>query len=146
MVATFKIAGTTDSWCGKCKLMLVHTIETLDGVNRPARVHCNTCNSQHAYKPWLPGEAPRQVKARERAEEDGPRAPQPGKVKASHYDELMKGRDASAATAYSPKSKYTAADLVKHPTFGLGIAIALKDSTKIEVLFPEGPKVLIHGR
>jgi hypothetical protein len=145
MAGPFKIAGTTDSWCGKCKLILAHTIETLDGA-KPGRVHCNTCNSQHAYKPYLPGEAPRQVKARERAEEDGPRAPQPGKVKASHYDELMKGRDQGRAVTYSPKSKYTAGDLVTHPNFGLGIAIALKDSTKIEILFPEGPKVLIHGR
>jgi hypothetical protein len=145
MNATFKIAGTVDSWCGRCKLLLVHTIETLEGT-KPNRVHCNTCGSQHAYKPYLPGEAPRQVRARERAEEDGPRAPQPGKVKASHYDELMKGRDTSKATAYSPKSKYTAGDLVTHPNFGLGVAIALKDSTKIEILFAEGPKVLIHGR
>ncbi len=145
MAGTFKIAGTVDSWCGKCKLILAHTIETLDGL-KPGRVHCNTCNSQHAYKPYLPGEAPRQVKARERAEEDGPRAPQPGKVKASHYEELMKNRDRAAAPTYSPKTKYTAGDLVTHPSFGLGIAIALKDSTKIEVLFPEGPKVLIHGR
>ncbi len=58
----------------------------------------------------------------------------------------MRGRDASLAAPYSPKKKYVAGDLVAHPTFGTGVATALKDGTKIEILFPEGPKVLIHGR
>ena len=145
MAGTFKIAGTVDSWCGRCKLMLTHTIETIGGT-QPTRVHCNTCSSQHAYKPYLPGESPRLVKARERAEENGPRAPQPGKAKASHYEELMKGRDRTTAKSYTPKVKFGPGDVVDHPTFGVGIATALKDSTKIEVLFSEGPKVLIHGR
>ena len=125
--------------------MLTHTIETIGGT-QPTRVHCNTCASQHAYKPYLPGESPRLVKARERAEENGPRAPQPGKARASHYDELMKGRIVDEAKAYTPKVKFDPGDVVNHPTFGVGIATALKDSTKIEVLFVDGPKVLIHGR
>jgi hypothetical protein len=144
MAGPFKIAGTADSWCGKCKLLLTHTIETMEG-SVPTRVHCNTCNSQHAYKPYLPGEAPRQVKARERAAESGPRTPQPGKVKASHYDDLMKGRDGSAAS-YSPRLRLSVGDVIRHPTFGIGVTTAQKDGSKVEVLFPEGPKVLIHGR
>ncbi len=145
MAGPFKIAGTVESWCGKCKLMLHHTIETIDAAV-PGRVHCNTCNSQHAFKPHRPGEAPRQVKAREAAAERGPRAPQPGKVKANHYEELMRGRDINTARAYTPTLKYVSGDVVRHPTFGIGVATALKDSTKIEVLFEIGPKVLIHGR
>ncbi|HEY1098360.1 MAG TPA: hypothetical protein VGF99_05515 [Myxococcota bacterium] len=145
MAGPFKIAGTVEAWCGKCKLMLHHTIETIEG-GEPGRVHCNTCSSQHAFKGYRPGEAPRQVKAREAAAERGPRAAQPGKVKANHYDDLMKGRDASAARTYSPKATYAAGEVVSHPSFGVGVATALKDGTKIEIIFPEGQKVLIHGR
>jgi len=144
MAGPFKIAGTVDAWCGRCKLMLVHTIETIDG-GTPGRVHCNTCGSQHGYKPYLPGEAPRQVRSRERAEETG-RAPQAGKVKASHYDELMKNRDGSLSPTYSPKLKLNVGDVIRHPAFGVGVTTALKDGSKAEVLFPDGPKVLIHGR
>ena len=32
-----KIGGTIDSWCGKCKLILAHTIEAMVG-DKPARV------------------------------------------------------------------------------------------------------------
>jgi hypothetical protein len=145
MAGPFKIAGTVESWCGRCKLMLHHTIETLES-GTPGRVHCNTCHSQHAYKPYLPGESPREVKKRERDDERGPRAPQPGQAKASHYDQLLVGRDTSKATPYSPRQKFAAGDVVLHPTFGIGVTTALKDGTKVEILFPDGPKVLIHGR
>ncbi len=145
MPGPFKIAGTVESWCGRCKLMLHHTIETLEG-GVPGRVHCNTCQSQHAYKPHLPGESPREVKKREREVERGPRAPQPGQARASHYDELLRGRDVGQAATYSPKAKFAPGDVVRHPTFGIGVATALKDGTKIEILFADGPKVLIHAR
>ena len=31
-------------------------------------------------------------------------------------------------------------------SFGLGVATAVKDGAKIEVLFENGPKLLVHGR
>lgn len=145
MAGPFKIAGSADSWCGKCKLLLTHTIETMEG-GEPTRVHCNTCGSQHAYKPYAPGDAPRQVKARAKASEGGPRTPQPGKVKASHFDELMRGRDGTGAPAYSPRLKLSVGDVVRHPSFGVGVTTAQKDGSKVEVLFNDGPKILIHGR
>lgn len=123
-------------------MMLAHTIEAIVS-GEPARVHCNTCQSQHGYKAFPPGEAPRQVRQRE---ERGPSGPQPGKARASHYQDLMKGKNPALTKRYSPKDKYAPGDLVQHPSFGLGVATALKDTTKIEVLFEEGPKVLIHGK
>ncbi len=136
-----KVGGNVDSWCGKCNLMLAHTIEAMVG-DKPARVQCNTCHAQHNYKPWKPGEAPRQVRERE---ERGPRGPQPGQARASHYKDLLKGRELAMARRYSPKEKFKPGDLVEHPSFGLGVATAQKDN-KIEVLFEDGPKVLVHGR
>lgn len=137
-----KVGGYVESWCGKCKLMLGHTIEAMvEG--EPARVQCNTCKSQHSYKPFRPGDAPKQVRARE---ERGHVGPQPGKARASHYQELMKGKNLALAKRYSPKDKFVPGDVVQHPTFGVGVATANKDGSKIEVLFEEGPRVLVHGR
>src|ERR1041385_5228476 len=137
-----KVGGNVDSWCGKCGMLLAHTIEAMvDG--KPARCHCNTCQSQHNYRPFPPGEAPKEVRQRE---ERGPRGPQPGQARASHYKELLKGRELAMAKKYSPKETFKPGDLVQHPSFGLGVATALKDATKIEVLFEEGAKVLVHGR
>jgi len=126
-----RTGGTIDSWCGKCKLILAHTIEAMVGI-KPARVHCNTCNSQHAYKPAEP------VKAATRLQSSKPRA--------SRYQGLLKGSNAETPKDYSPKDKYQSGDVLKHPSFGVGVTTAVKDETKIEVLFEGGSKLLVHGR
>src|SRR6266566_4085945 len=101
-----ELGGTIDSWCGKCKLILAHTIEAMVG-NKPARVHCNTCNSQHSYKPSEPGKsASRQ---------------QSGKPRASRYQGLLNGSRTETPKPYSPKEKYQSGDVLKHPTFGVGV-------------------------
>ncbi|PYS55614.1 MAG: hypothetical protein DMG13_03190 [Acidobacteria bacterium] len=139
--AMLKPGGNVDSWCGKCKLVLAHTIEAMVG-DKPARVHCNTCNAQHTYKPHQPGGSPRKVREREAG---GVARPQP-KVRVSHYQGLLKGKDMALAKRYSPKGNYAPGDVLDHPTFGVGVATVLKDSSKIEVLFEAGPKLLVHGR
>lgn len=125
-----RTGGTIDSWCGKCKLILAHTIEALVGT-KPARVHCNTCNSQHAYKPAEPGKSARA---------------QTSKPRAGRYEGLLKGSNTETAKTYSPKEKYQSGDVLKHPTFGVGVTTAVKDESKIEVLFEGGSKLLVHGR
>lgn len=137
-----KPGGNVDSWCGKCKLILAHTIEAMVG-DKPARVHCNTCKAQHSYKPFEPGESPGQVRKREAG---GSPVPQPGKSRASRYQTLLKGKNMAEARRYSPKDSYEPGDVVEHPTFGVGVTIAVRDGTKIEVLFDDGSKVLVHGR
>jgi len=126
-----RIAGTIDSWCGKCKLILAHTIEAMV-LDKPVRVHCNTCKSQHTYKPSEP------IKAVARA--------QPGKARSPRYKVLLNGSDA-APKSYSPQDKYQPGDVLKHASFGMGVVTtAGKDGTKIEVLFEGGSKLLVHGR
>ena len=140
--AMLKPGGDVDSWCGKCKRILAHTIEAMVG-DKPARVHCNTCNAQHSYKPHEPGGVARQVRQREAG---GGLGPQPPKARASRYQVLLKGKDMALAKSYSIKDSYALGDVVQHPSFGFGVATAVKDGTKIEVLFENGPKVLVHGR
>jgi hypothetical protein len=58
---------------------------------------------------------------------------------------LLKKSDTAAAKKYSPKERYEAGDVLEHPSFGRGIATAIKGGTKIEVLFEQGSKLLIQG-
>src|SRR5213596_673008 len=97
-----ELGGTIDSWCGKCKMILAHTIEAMVG-DKPARVHCNTCNSQHAYKPSEPGKS----------------VAQPGKPRASRYQGLLKGSNGATPKPYSPTGKYQTGDVLNHPSFGI---------------------------
>ena len=122
--------GTIDSWCGKCKMILAHTIEAMVG-SKPVRVHCNTCQSQHSYRATEPGKA-------------GPRAGTGSRP--ARYKTLLSGSNPSEAKTYSPKDTYRAGDVLQHPMFGVGVTTAVKDVSKIEVLFESGSKLLVHGR
>lgn len=122
--------GTIDSWCGKCKMILAHTIEAMVG-SKPMRVHCNTCQSQHSYRASEPGKTTR--------------APGSGS-RGVRYKTLLGNSNPATAKTYSPKDTYRAGDVLQHPMFGVGVTTAVKDITKIEVLFEAGPKLLVHGR
>jgi hypothetical protein len=131
-----------DSWCGKCKRILAHTIEAMVG-DKPARVLCNTCKAQHGYKANEPGSSSRQPR---RTQADGSAAPRPAGTRVNRYQQLLREKDKAGARSYSIKDTYAEGDVLEHPNFGFGIAIAVKDGTKIEVLFENGPKVLVHGK
>jgi hypothetical protein len=66
-------------------------------------------------------------------------------MRPSDYDKLMEGRDRSQARLYSPKTHYNNGDLIQHAKFGLGLVTALKGEKKIELIFPDGPRVLVHA-
>ena len=118
-------------------MILAHTIEAMVG-EKPARVQCNTCKSQHGYKP----NAPKEASGKTRSTEPG----KPAKGRASRYETLLKGKNASSAKPYTTSDEYEQGDVVAHPTFGVGAVVALRDATKIEVLFDSGLKVLVHRR
>jgi len=130
-----ELGDTIDSWCGKCKRVLAHTVEALvDG--KPARVNCNTCKAQHAYKPDSP-KSTSQASARGASSRSA-------KSGANRYQALVK--DGAKVITYSAAEKYQQGDVVQHATFGRGAVTAIKDGSKIEVLFETGTKTLIHGR
>src|SRR5215510_255996 len=138
---TKRPGGDIDSWCGKCKMMLAHTIEAMVG-DKVVRVHCNTCKSQHSYKANPPGESLRP--AREAVTVGGtPRQP---RMRTSRYQSLLKDKNVELAKVYSPKDRYELGDVLEHATFGRGIATAIKEGDKLEVLFESGSKTLVHGR
>jgi hypothetical protein len=137
---TKKLGGDIDSWCGKCKMILTHTIEAMVK-DKPTRVLCNTCKSSHTYKASAPGTS-RATKPRE-----GEAAPvRRTKGRASKYQMLLDAKNTAVAKTYSPSNKYEEGDILDHPTFGRGVTMAIKDVTKIEVLFEGGSKLLVHGR
>ena len=126
----YKVGGTIDSWCGKCKLVLAHTIDAMIG-DKPTRVQCNTCNAQHTFKAQQPNATSASSEVR-------------GKPRSTRYQILLKGKDTALAKAYSSRDRYAPGDLMQHAVFGFGVATAVKDGTKVEVLFEGGSKMLIH--
>ncbi|MBI4516339.1 MAG: hypothetical protein HY699_11055 [Deltaproteobacteria bacterium] len=132
------VGKDVDSWCTRCKLMLAHTVEAMIA-GKITRVHCNTCGAQHAFRPHPPGESAAGARSR--------RSPKPAaSPRTPDYQSLLRGRDQAAAQRYAAGERFAKGDVIRHSSFGLGVVVATKDGNKIEVLFPDGPKVLVHGR
>ena len=137
MAEELKVGGELDAWCTTCKLMKWHTIVALvDG--KPAKVECQGCHKQHQYRAQPPGEKPEKAP---RARASKAAAPS---VAAVDFDTLLAGRDGEAKQ-YSPNTTFALNDVVRHPTFELGVVTATPAPQKIEVTFRGGEKkMLLH--
>ncbi|MBN2359103.1 MAG: hypothetical protein JXR83_06590 [Deltaproteobacteria bacterium] len=129
-----------DAFCSRCGLVLAHTVTAKLG-DRIVRVMCNTCKREHAYRSSDDTAAPR------RGRDPGEARRQPRTTATtSAFARLLGDRDAATAVAYRPTHTFVLSDLLQHPTFGLGVVSEVKSQGKIEVVFRDAVRVLVHGR
>lgn len=149
MKRTIALGKNVDSWCTRCKMMLAHTVEAVvEGV--PTRVHCNTCNAQHAYRPGPPGEkaaAPKKAaKASSSPRRAAPRKSSKEPAGPADYARLLERCDRSNPRRYATNERFAASQVLEHPVFGTGIVLTERASDKIDVLFADGMRTLVHRR
>lgn len=140
-----RVGGDVDAYCTKCKMILGHTVLAMVG-EKIARVRCNTCMGEHAFRANPPGtkapkaaakpRATRATTTRARATKD--------KVDVKPFEELFAGRDPSEAKAYTAREQFEDGDMISHPTFGMGLVRTARQD-KIDVAFKSGDKVLVHN-
>ncbi len=136
-----RVGGEVDAYCTKCKMLLGHTIVAMVET-KIARVRCNTCMGEHAYRASVPG-TKRAAKTDAAAKKPRATATRAKKPEALPFETLFEGRDLSAARRYSPKERFAEDEVIEHPTFGLGLVQAVRED-KIDAVFKQGPKTLIH--
>jgi len=132
-----RVGGETQAYCTHCKVMGEHVVVAMVGP-RPAKVECATCHKQHLYRSGPPGstaaKAPRAARKKDLAE------PPPPPV---DIEALVAGRPSKP---YDPKTRFAVGEVVRHPTFGLGLVTMLPGPQKVEIAFPSGAKLLSHDR
>ncbi|NTX06744.1 hypothetical protein HUA74_18060 [Myxococcus sp. CA051A] len=140
-MATHKVGGEVDAYCTRCKLTLAHTILAIVGT-KIARVRCNTCNGDHAYR-GAPGTTDRPAPTPRASRASG------GLTRAEKiiisFEEQLAGRDVANAPRYSPKDTYSVDQVIQHPTFGVGLVTAVRGD-KVDLTFRTDTKTLVHGR
>jgi hypothetical protein len=142
-MTAIRVGGEIDAFCSKCDLNLAHTIIAMVGP-KVIKVKCNTCGNDHQYR----GEQPL-VKSqsfanpRPRAATAGA-APKPARA-AVAWEDKFQGKDLSRARRYSVRDTYAVDDVIDHPTFGLGLVVAVR-LDKVDVSFKQEEKVLVHGK
>lgn len=136
---------TIDSHCTKCRAVYNHTIVAMVG-ERVVRVQCNTCGGIHNFRA---AEEPKPVRvtasgAATRKTEPSQRKPKadPGALDREEWESLAPSFAAQQAVPYDMNGQFRANDLVKHPTFGVGIVKVIAGPQKMEVLFQTGKKLL----
>jgi len=138
MTNNYATGGHIEAWCTKCKLELGHTIVAMVD-NIPKKVKCNTCNGQHNYRTKPSEKSGTKAKPRTRKT----------KSKEATYEEYISrltGGDLSHAKKYSIKGNFEKDEVIDHLTFGIGVVLSKIQNNKIEILFKDGPKLLIQNQ
>ena len=138
MINNYTTGGDIEAWCTKCKLELGHTIIAMVG-SSPKRVKCNTCNAQHNYrtKPSAKKETKSKKTARKRKSQE---------INYDEYLSRLTSCDPSNAKKYSIKGNFEKDEIIDHHKFGIGIVLYRIQINKIEVLFMDGPRLLIQNK
>ena len=140
-----KVGSEVLYYCSSCKLDLAHVlVSELKG--KPSKVECKTCKKTHKYsapKGAVDGQVA--VKEKKVREKKADAKKTSTKSVAAEWAELMSTKDASTAKAYSVKNEYVVGDIVKHPVFGNGIVRKIVFPNKMEIIFEEDVKLLIHS-
>lgn len=140
-MANRKVGGEVDSLCTRCKLTLAHTIIAMVG-EKVARVQCNTCGGQHAFK----NTASAPSVSKPRASSGGAKSASAAVSKITiTFDQMLSGKDLTAARRYSPRDTYAKDEVIDHPSFGFGVVMEVRGD-KVTVLFKMDEKTLVHGR
>jgi hypothetical protein len=120
-----------DSYCGKCKLSLEHTVMTMEG-EVAGKVRCKNCGSLHKFKSPLDAQKVRKPRAKKGGEEATAEI-----IWAAGLAEA-KGKERD----YSMVSRYRVGDIVNHQTFGKGIVMKLY-TNKCEMLFKDRERLMV---
>jgi DNA-directed RNA polymerase subunit RPC12/RpoP len=124
-----EVGSKIDGFCGRCKSLLRHTIETMSSGEKIGRVRCNTCKGRHLYR----AQAPRT------------RGAAAAMTQERKYELLLRGRTDAHSTPYSSSQRFQIGQLVSHAAFGLGVVTGARDNVKIDICFADGAKVLQQG-
>jgi hypothetical protein len=129
-----RVGGEVDAPCSRCKLDLAHTILAMVG-SRIVRVRCNTCGGDHAYRKPQGRATPAAARTRTPAAERT----------VLGFEEQLAKVDVAAARDYRPADTYAVDQVVRHPTFGLGIVRSVRPD-KMEVAFKAAVRTLVQAR
>lgn len=144
-MTAIRVGGEIDAFCSKCDLNLAHTIIAMVGP-KVVKVKCNTCGNDHQYRgeqPLVKSQSFANPKKRAASSSSGA-APKATRA-AVAWEDKFKGKDLSRARKFSIRDTYAVDDVIDHPTFGLGLVVAVR-TDKIDVSFKQEEKVLVHGK
>ena len=125
------VGGELDSYCSHCKRSTLHTVVSMLR-EVPAKVLCKVCDARHQYNPII---------VKESRKKHGRILP---KTRAL-WEEALSSVD-SKVLPYDATLTYQVEQVVDHPHFGKGVIVRTYEQFKMEVLFEDQVRRLVHNR
>lgn len=134
-----RVGSELEAVCRRCGDTWHVVIALADG--RIARVECRQCGARHRYRP-VGGAAPAAAASRRAAGSGRPASR--GRVRSARP--VVEADPSRPRRPFRATDTYQVGDRIVHASFGEGVVQAVTGPSKIEVLFPAGPKTLVHAR
>lgn len=145
-MAELSVGKEVLSHCSKCKLILAHIIVTMKDSSSPDKVQCKTCKATHAFKD--PGATKSKTSVNKVIK--SAKAKRAGSKRSTEtVAELWTkaiNKNTTGTKSYTIKGSFITGDIIDHPTFGQGVVEKLIDDNKIEVLFQDDYRTLMHKK
>jgi hypothetical protein len=130
------VSSEVEAYCTKCKLVLAHTIVTMDEAKKkPKRVKCNTCEGEHNYRASKPGTRKTASKART--------TKGTSKKSRQSWEDVMKEAAGKPHKKYTLGGSFDEGDWIEHNSFGLGCVQTFVPPNKITVRFADSTRMLV---
>lgn len=131
-----------DAYCTKCRLDLGHRIVAMVQ-DKPKRVVCMTCGSEHAYRAPKSGAGRPAGGVRPTV---GHKPRQKAALNSNEWEKRIAGQATNAFIRFSIQRSYRPGDLIIHSKFGEGYVLSVLEDGKVSIMFRDGPKTLAHGQ
>ena len=146
-MAELSVGKEVLSHCSKCKLILAHIIVTMKDTKSADKVQCKTCKATHTFKD--PGAKKAKTSVNKVIKTAKAKSRTGSRKSTETVGELWNkaiGKNTAGSKSYTIKGSFITGDIIDHPTFGQGVVEKLIDNNKIEVLFQDDYRTLMHKK
>ncbi len=139
----FEVGSDVEAMCNTCGDVW-HVVVAKIG-EKITKVECKQCGKQHRFKPT--GDAPEaNLKPAKRTVAKSSTGKSTSSSRSRAQPPIAIVHDPNKPTRpYAMSERFAAGEQIQHKKFGPGVVAAVEDG-KIRVNFPEGTKVLLHGK
>jgi hypothetical protein len=130
------VAQSMSTMCTRCEMELSHVVVAHDAMGIVETVKCNTCGSEHKYRPGKKRGTKKTSKKSVRTHEVN---------LTKSFEKLAETFKAKKPLSYSMSGSFKDDDVIDHKTFGMGFVISASRD-KMEVVFSDGPRILVCNR
>lgn len=139
------VAKSFYTFCKKCEADRYHRVLTHTS-STTAKIECEVCKSRKSYSlPKTGSAASAVIRKASSSTKVGASKTSSARSHTGQYENFLMNKKDVEAIAYNMKTQFKEQQKLNHPKFGIGFVL-VSQSDKIEVLFSDEVRTLMHAR